>query len=462
MSAAPLSFGQRLGYGIGDGGFNLFFTTAGLYLLYYYTDVLGLSPAAAGWVFAAALIWDAIFDPLMGYLANRTRTRWGRYRPYLLFGSVPLAASWALIFLPTGLTGTALLIFALATHMLFRTLYAVVNMPYLALTAEITSDSAERGVLAGFRMACAASCGLFAAFSTLKLVAAFGGGQPGFLRVALLYGVIACATFVAVFATTRETVRAGAAAPEPRLGDMLRMLRRNRAFWLVAGAMLAASLGSTLFGKTLPYAFKYALHREDLIGAALAASTGAVALSIPVWTAVMKRSSKRRMWMAGLLVSLVAQGALWFAPQAPAMWLTLIALAGFGAGAGYLGFWGAVPDTIEYGEWRSGVRAEGAVFGVVVLVQKAALGLAAAALGELLEAAGYRANQPQTAETLASMKLILLALPFAFTLATLIVIAFYPIDHQLHRRLTRALAWRRGRRPAADRLEEPQSLQPRA
>ena len=447
MSAPPLSFGRKLGYGVGDFGFNLFFTTAGLYLLYYYTDVLGLSPAAAGWVFAVALIWDAVFDPVMGYLANRTRTRWGRYRPYIIFGAVPLAASWALIFLPTGLTGTALLIFALAAHMLFRTLYAVVSMPYLALTAVITSDSAERGVLAGIRMICAATCGLFAAFSTLKLVEAFGGGQIGFLRVAMLYGAIACAVFAIVVASTREQAASEDAAPDPSVGDMLRMLRANSAFWLVAAAMLAASIAGTMFSKTLPYYFKYAFGRQDLIGPVLTASTAAVMVSIPIWTQVMKRTSKRTMWRSGLLISLVAYPCLWFAPEQPGVWIPLVAVAGFGAGASYLGFWSTIPDTIEYGEWRSGVRAEGAVFGIVSLVQKGGLGLAAASLGELLQATGYRANQPQTEATLASMKAILLALPFLFALATLLAVSFYPIDHRLHRRLTRALG-RRGRHSA--------------
>jgi GPH family glycoside/pentoside/hexuronide:cation symporter len=127
--------------------------------LLYYTDVLGLAPATAGWIFAAALAWDAVTDPVMGYIASRTRTRWGRYRPYLLFGAVPLAASWALIFLPTGFTGTALTLFALAAHMLFRTCYTVVSMPYVSLSAVMTSDSHERGVLAGFRMVAATGGG---------------------------------------------------------------------------------------------------------------------------------------------------------------------------------------------------------------------------------------------------------------------------------------------------------------
>lgn len=453
MSASRLSFGRKVGYGVGDFGFNLFFTTASLYLLFYYTDVLGLSPATAGWVFAVALIWDAVFDPLMGYLANRTRTRWGRYRPYLLFGAVPLAASWVLIFVPTGLTGTALVLSALAAHMLFRTLYAVVGMPYLALTAVITSDSTERGVLASVRMIFAATCGLFAAFSTLKLVALFGGGRTGFLWTAILFGVLATITLLVVFASTEEREAQGASAPEPSVRDMLRMLGRNRAFWLVAAAMLAASVAGTMFNKTLPYYFKYALGREDLIGGALTAVTGAVMLSIPFWTFVMKRTSKRTMWLSGLAIGLLVYPVLWFAPERPEVWITLLAMAGFGAGASYLGFWATIPDTVEYGEWRSGVRAEGAVFGVVSLVQKGGLGVAAAVLGELLQRVGFRPNAVQTAETLSSMKFILLGLPLLINLATLAAVVAYPIDAGLHARLRRALAWRSGRTPPMNGLE---------
>ena len=135
---APIPLASRLGYGIGDLAFNLYFTTANLFLLLYYTDVLGLSPTVGGLVFAVALIWDAVLDPVMGYIASRTRSRLGRYRPYLLFGAIPLAISWTLIFLPTGLKQGALIAVALAAHMLFRTCYTIVSMPYLSLSAAMT------------------------------------------------------------------------------------------------------------------------------------------------------------------------------------------------------------------------------------------------------------------------------------------------------------------------------------
>ena len=443
-SGPVLPFARRLGYGVGDFGFNLFFTTASLYLLFYYTDVLGLSPSTAGWVFAGALVWDAVFDPVMGYVANRTRTRWGRYRPYLLFGGLPLAASWALIFLPVDLEGSALILFAASAHIVFRTLYAVVSMPYLALSATMTGDSHERGVLASIRMVAATMCGLFAAFSTLKLVELFGGGSTGFFWTAVIYGIIAAIVFTIVFASTREI----AAAPDeisPTARDMIAMLRRNRAFWIVCAAMLAGAFGGTLFSKTLPYYFKYAVERPDLIGLALTALTAAVAISMPVWTAVMKRTSKRTMWLSGAVVGVSGYILLWFSPSEGTSMFLPIAVIGFGAGASYLGFWSMMPDTVEFGEWTSGIRSEGAIFGFVSLIQKGALGLAAAMLGELLSAIGYRANQPQTAETLEMMRLIMILGAGSLAVIAAFSISFYPIDRRMHARLQNGIAVRKKR-----------------
>lgn len=443
MAGAPqLGWSARIGYGIGDFAFNLFFTTASLFLLFYYTDVLGLTPAVAGWVFAGALIWDAVFDPWIGYLASRTRSRWGRYRPYVLFGALPLAGSWALMFLPTGFTGTALVVFAVATHVLFRTFYAVVGMPFLALSAVLTRDSGERGILAGIRMVAGASAGLFGAIATLKLVSALGGGQTGFFWTAIVYGGLATTILIYVFTATRE-VAVTMDEPRPAAREMVRMLASNRAFWLVSAAMLLGAVGQTFFQKTLPYFFKYQLGREDLISPALGILAGSVMLSIPLWTWLIKRTSKRTMWLTGAGVGLLGSGLLWELPSAPSTVLPVLVLVGFGAGASYLGFWSMIPDTVEYGQWRSGFRAEGAVFGLVSLIQKASLGLAAAALGEALSWIGYRANLVQTPATLASMRFLMIVLPAVFAAGAAAVIAFYPLDQRTHRRIVRVL----GRRP---------------
>lgn len=440
--ALPLR--RRLGYGVGDFAFNLFFTTASLYLLYYYTDVLGLPPATAGWIFAAPMIWDAVADPVMGYLASRTRSRWGRYRPYLLFGTVPLAASWMLMFAGSGLSGSALVLFALATHMLFRTLYTVVSMPYLSLSAVMTPDSGERGVLASFRMVAATASGLFVAFSTLKLAALFGGGDSmrGFLYVAILYGALATLILGVVFTQTIEAVRpVGDVMPSP--ARIAAMLRRNRPFWLIAGSLFAGSFASTLFGNPLPYLFKYELHRPDLIGPALGALTACALVSIPVWTALMKRSSKRIVSLAGTTVSI--GGWLMFltvsGTSIPLIFAAIV-LLGVGFGSHALTFWAMIPDTVEYGEWRSGVRAEGMVFGLISFVQKAALGVSVGVLGELLGAVGYVANRPQTPDTLHAIRLLMTVGPIGAALIGAAFVFAYPLDHRTHGRLIRILARR--------------------
>lgn len=442
MTPAPLPLSQKLGYGVGDFGLNLFFTTASLYLLFYYTDVLGLSPATAGWVFAVALGWDALFDPVMGYVASRTRTRWGRYRPYLLFGGLPLAASWALMFLPVDFKGGALVLFAASTHIVFRTMYAVVGMPFLALSATMTRDANERGTMASIRMVAATMCGLLSAFLTLKFVAAFGGGSAGFFATAVLYGGIATLVFLVVFATTREAAETEAEPQTP--GDMITMLRANRPFWIVCAAMLVGIFGGTLLSKMLPYYVKYALDREALIGPALGILAAAVAFSMPLWTFVMRRTSKRTMWVSGASCGLLGYGLLWLGSGGGelAPFFAGLAIIGFGTGATYLGFWSMMPDTVEYGEWRSGIRSEGAVFGFVSLIQKAGFGIAAALLGELLAVVGYRANAAQTPETLAAMRLIMIPGAAALGAIAILIIAFYPIDARLHMRLRRAIGRR--------------------
>lgn len=449
--STPLPFHKRFGYGIGDLAFNLYFTTASLYLLLYYTDVAGLSPATGGWIFAAALTWDAVLDPLMGYIASRTRTRWGSYRPYLLFAAVPLAASWALIFLPTGFTGTALTIYALAAHMLFRTCYTIVSMPYLSLSAVMTSDSHERGVLASFRMVGATGAGLVISYFTLDLVKALGGEDQmrGFLLLALLFGAVATLILWFTFANTSEAV----AAHEEKLpsaGDMVRMLRANSAFWLVGGLMLMTAMAATFFSKAVPYFFKYGVERPDLIGTALATITGCAMISIPFWTQVMKRTSKRTVAMSGPALGCVAYTLFWFMPMnRPDLLIPVLAMSGIATGAGYLTFWAMIPDTVEFGEWRTGIRAEGMIFGFVSLVQKAALGFGVGLLGEVLTKIGYVANQPQTPETLGNLRLMMLVAPVCFAGLAVAVISFYPLDRARHARLVRALEWRSRKRAGA-------------
>ena len=445
-----LGFGRKFGYGVGDLGFGLLFLTLSQFLLYYYTDVLGLSPATAGWVFGAAVVWDALIDPVMGGIANRTRSRWGRYRPYLLWCAVPLALVWALMFLPTGFSGTALIVYAAGVHFLFRTVYTVASMPYLALSAAMTEDSGERSLLAAFRLVLQAAAGVLVAFATLPLVKALGGGQVGFFNVALIYGAGAAACIFVAFFAAREVLSIEALTVRPSFKQMIAMLRSNIVFWLACGAFLLFSVATVFFNKSLPYFMKYGLGREELMGPALGIYAMCITFTIPVWAQITKRSSKRRVFLIGSGIALLTYGALWLAPLDHRVWLPLIGLLGVGSGAIFLSTWAMIPDTVEFGEWKTGIRAEGATFGFVSFVQKASLGFAAGLLGEVLSVIGYTANMAQTPETLASLKIIMLAVPALFASLATVTILFYSLDAKRHGRLVRALRWRRARRNTAD------------
>lgn len=274
---------------------------------------------------------------------------------------------------------------------------AVVKMPFLALSAALTSDSAERGSLAGIRVIAGAGGGLFGAIMTLKLVNFLGGGQTGFFWTAIIYGLLATAILLVVFKNTCEVVDA-IKEHRPSARDIITMLRSNRAFWVVSTAMLLGSISITFFQKTLPYFMKCRLDREDLIGPALGLLALSVMVSIPMLTMVMKRTSKRIMWITGAFVGWSGSALLWVLPEAPETVLISLIFAGFGSGAAFLGFWSMMPDTVEYGEWHSGIRAEGAVFGLAAFMQKASLGLAAAALGEILSTIGYHLAEAEDAD----------------------------------------------------------------
>lgn len=442
-------FRARLGFGVGDVANNLYWTTVSLFLLYFYTDVAGLSSAVAGLTIMVALIWDGLIDPFVGALANRTRTRWGRYRPYLLFGSLPLALSFVLLFLPVGLEGSALALFALASQMLFRTVFAFTGIPYSSLSASLTTDSQERNALTAVRMMFATGTGLLIAFFTQPIVAALGGGRDGFFGVAVIYATLAIIIHLLCFASTKEQVSgAGIEARPPTFRELLRTLRRNRAFLIVFGATVLGTIGGAIGSKVLLYFFKYNIERPDLTNVALALATGTVFVFVPVWSWVTKRTSKRLVWLIGAAISATAATLIFFSSGQGAdvrLILALLVVQGSGTAAFYLTFWSMLPDTVEYGEFRGGVRTEGVIFGLVTFAQKAALGLGIGLLGVLLELIGYRANEQQTPATLADIRILFSLVPAAALILSAALIYWYPLDGRLHGRLVRVLSRRRSR-----------------
>lgn len=438
-----LTTGRIISYGAGDFAFNLSFSFCSLFLLYFYTDVLGLGATTSGVIIMVALVWEGLTDPLIGMIVNRTRTRWGRYRPYLLFGAVPLAVSVVAMFAPVGLSGPALVAYSFATHLVYRTMFAFVNIPYISLSAQMTKDSDVRGQLAGARMVFAIVCGLTMASLTLPLTKAFGGGRTGFFLVTLLYSVVATAILFFCFARTKELSDTDM-LEQSGIKSMLDTVRVNWPFLVLLLATVMGATGYTMSGKALVYYLKYWGGSESMVTAGLVAVLGTAALATVPCVLLSRFTSKRNVWLAGAAINIVAYLCMFLiAPKSGlALWL-LLAATGLGNAAFVVTFWSMLPDTVEFGEWKTGVRTEGAIFGLVSFAQKVAFGLGTGLIGILLDRFGYVANQAQSAETLHGIVATYSLGPLLLFTASAIAIWRYPLDTREHARLVREIAARR-------------------
>lgn len=437
---------RRLALGAGDFGFNLYWQTASLYLLYFYTDVLGIPAAIAGTIYMAALIVDAALDPVVGLLADRTRSRYGRYRPYLLFGGIPLALLFVAMFAGPGGASGASIVYAALTHVAFRTCYALISIPYAALFARVTRDAGLRTTLTAFRMVFATLGAVAVAALTLPLVKGLStpeAPRQGWELLALGFGICSVLILLLVAWATRGY---DSAVEPPRervpLGAALRSLGSNRALFVVLGAVVISSFCSTLFGKNLIYYFKYVIGKAEMGGSAMAFIALLAALFVPVWAVVARRVGKRNAWLAGSVPGLLGLCLWHFGDGNVPLLFGALSLQAIGTGAYIVCYWAMLPDTVEYGEWRSGIRTESLVFGLAVLGQKAALGLGAGFLGLALGHIGYVPNAEQSPATLDGIKQLMFWIPFAGSLASFALVWFYPLGPGDHARIVGEIAAR--------------------
>jgi GPH family glycoside/pentoside/hexuronide:cation symporter len=443
---ARLSVARKAGFAIGDYACNLYWQSISLFLLFYYTDAVGLSATTAGLIYMVASIFDGMIDPVMGTIADRTRTRWGRYRPWVLIGALPLGLSFAALYWKPAASGLALTAVVMLSHLMFRVTYTAVSIPYASLTARITTRSDDRNGLAGFRMVFATLAGLTVAWLTQPMVGYFGQGDAakGFFRAACVFAGISTLILPLVFLNTVEPVLPSDSQPVPRIRDYWRAIRLNKAFWLMMVAVTAAALCSTIIGKSIIYYFKYFVGNEGAARYTLSANMAAGLIIIPGWVQLTKWIGKRGVWfvasawlMVGLIIfsltdfrTIVSASALFLFLQAAVMGLNMT-------------YWSMLPDTVEYGEWRSGLRAESFIFGFGIFFQKVALGLAAGLMGVAFDLVGFHANAVQTPGTLHGIRMVIAIAPAIALVVAAFAMRKHPLIRGEHERISREIFDRR-------------------
>ena len=430
---------QRLGYGAADFGINLYFMSAMTYLVYFYTDVFGLSAAAAAGVLLVARLVDAVTDPIMGAIAERTRSRWGRLRPYLLFGALPFALFAVLTFSVPPLGDSGKLWWAYATYIGFGLAFTVLAIPYTALTASLTLDHQERTMLSTIRMACAFAGGLTVNAGMPLLVGAFDSEAAGYQGAMILFALVATATFLVTFRYTEERVQ-----PPPKqrltLADSLKAVYANPPLIVVMTVFTSGMLALTVRQTVTIYYFEYNLGRPDLVAIWFGLTMPVMFLGLALTPKLAERYGKAGGVLMGAVLTLAACLGLHFTPydNIPAIfvWGVLISLGG--TPIAVLG-WAMLPDTVEFAQWRHGVRADGTIFALSSFFHKLAKTLGGAGVAAGLAWAGYVANAEQSAASLAAIHNMMTLAPAAIMLVIILAARLYRLDRAAHAKLVRAI-----------------------
>ena len=430
---AILSWKEKIAYGFGDAGFNFYWALIGGYLAAFYTDTLGLGAATAGTLIAVTKIIDAFTDPAMGAIADRTQTRHGKFRPYLLYAGVPMAFFAVLAFTTPDLSQNGKVIWAFCTYSLMMVCYTVLSTPYSSLSGVMTSHVQERNVLISVRFICAFGASALIGLFTPTLIQALGKSNPelGWQLTVGLYGVIATLIFLVTFAFTKERVtppKKQKSTPTEDIKDLL-----NNRPWLILFALaIILMMTITLRGGSAFYYFKYYVAREDLIGPYLFWQSIALGVGCCLTPMLTKYIDKRRLLIYLMSIVAVLSILYYFVPK-DMIWamFTLNILISLALGPKSPLTWSMYADAADYNEWTTGRRATAMTFSAATFSQKLGGALGSAGMLWLLAYIGYAANQAQSSASLGGINFLQTAAPGIFAFIAVIAVAFYNLDNKM-------------------------------
>ena len=419
-----LPLGIKLSFGIGDISNNIFIVTTGMYLLFFMTNVLGINPALAGIMLLFPKIWDVISDPVMGALSDITRSRFGRRRPYLLYGAIPFGLAFFVLFIAPG--HETEFANALQVSLLFAlgcTLFTVVNVPYASMVPEMSDDYNERMSITSFRMFFASFGALLAGALALNLVDAGGGGAAGFRMMGSVFGAGIVIFCLICFFGTKKAPSLPPKKEMPPMKEQIRIAARNFPFVMLMTSYFLQALAIGVMMAGFIYYVKYAMDLpETAMNVAFPIFLVTGMLFIPVWLAVGKRFGKIKSYYFGLALFTVMMGSLFFtSPSLLWLFYVQVFLAGIGFSSFQLFPFSMLPDTIEYDQMQSGLRREGVFSGMWSAGQKIAYSVGPPIVGFALALSGFVTEGPQPESLDIGVRAIFCLFP-----AAMILLSFLP------------------------------------
>lgn len=431
-----LSIKEKFGYSLGDTASHFVWDLVGFWLLIFYTDIYGLSPAMAGVIMFVGSIWDAVMDPVVGIISDRTSSRWGKFRPYLLFGSVPYAILAVMAFTTPEFGVNGKFVYALITCLLLRTAYAFVNLPYSSLGAVMTNESSERAGLNTYRFIAAYIGQFIVTGAALYLVKFFGAiGNEGAVNQAqgyqwtvALFGILSIIFFLITFATTRERVEAPKKQDKNVIKDF-KYLFMNKAWLVLTGVGIVSFIMFAMQNAAIAYYFKYFIHNAENVQLFNVLGTVALIVALPASKPLAKRFGNKAVYIASSVVSGVFFALIFVAGDNLPLVYVFNILAKMAYAPAVPLLWTMLADVADYGEWKFNRRTTGLTFSASVLAQKLGWAIGAAAAGWLLSVGQFVANaEIQTENAMMVIRLLVSVIPGVLYASCAIVMAFYNLD----------------------------------
>jgi GPH family glycoside/pentoside/hexuronide:cation symporter len=446
-----LSVKEKIGYGLGDTASHFVWDMVGFWILIFYTDTFGISAAAAGTIMLVARIWDMISDPLMGVISDRTRTRWGTFRPYILWTALPYSVLAVLAFSTPDLDQTGKVIYAAVTYLLLMTAYTAINLPYSSLSAVMTSDSLERTSLNTYRFICAFVGQLVVSGLALTLAGFFGKGDnaKGYQYTVTLFAIIAFVLFIITFLSTKERIHPSK-TQNASLRKDFKILLANRPWLILAIVGIISFVMFALQNLSLAYYFKYYIGREESVQLFNVVGSIALIVALPLSKPLAKRFGKKNVFVGSSLLSGTFFCLLYLPGAQSIGWIYVLNVLGKMAYAPAVPLlWTMIADAADYAEWTSGRRATGLFFSAATFAQKGGWGIGGALAGWLLAAYGYveKATE-QTAHALTGIKMLISVFPGLLYISCAFVLIFYTIDEATGATMKRELEERRAEESA--------------
>ncbi|GAA0076081.1 MFS transporter [Clostridium sp. CTA-5] len=427
-----IKFYEKFGYGLGDFACNLVWNSLSMFILYFYTDVMGMTAAIISTLMLVVRIIAGFMDIIAGIMVDKTKTKYGKARPWILWMAIPFGISTILLFSVPNIGQTGKLVYIVGTYVLLNVIYTAINIPYGVLNSLMTQDQYERSEINIYRMFCSTSGSLCVSALVLPLVSLFGGGQHAWILTFCVFGIIATIMFFVTFKTTKERVIAVTEEKSKNISfmDGMKTLIKNKYWIIIVLLLVVVFMSMGIMGGSMIYYAQYILNDKNLVGGlSIAQNIPTLIVMLIIAMPLIKKYRKRNTAILGSFIFILGSLIALIDLKSVTLIYVSIIVKGTGNALVFATIFALLADTIEYGEWKTNVRTEGLIYSAGNFGLKIGMGLGTAIVGWLLAFSNYNGEaivQPDTA--ISAINILFTWLPMILAGIQIVLLKFYKLD----------------------------------